>query len=51
MAASGLRMSVEQSLPLEASEVAIEGTAVRSRAKLATNVIRFNKSINLREYS
>jgi hypothetical protein len=49
MAASGLRMSIEQSLTLEASEIAIEGTAVRSGAKLATNIIRFNESVNLCE--
>ncbi len=49
MAAPGVRMSVEQSLALEASEIAIEGAAVRSGAKLATNVIRFSKSVNLRE--
>ena len=42
-------MSVEQPLTLEASEVAIEGAAVRSGAKLAANVIWFNKSVNLRE--
>ncbi len=49
MAASRVRMSVEQSLTLEASEIAIEGAAVRNGPKLATNVIRFNKSVNLRE--
>ena len=49
MAASRVRMSVEQSLTLEASEIAIEGAAVGSGAKLATNVIRFNESVNLRE--
>jgi hypothetical protein len=42
-------MSVEQSLTLEASEVAIEGAAVRNGTKLSTNVIRFKKSVNLRE--
>jgi hypothetical protein len=39
----------EQSLTLEASEVAIEGAAVRSGTKLSTNGIRFKKSVNLRE--
>jgi len=49
MAASRVRMSVQQSLILEASEIAVEGAAVRSGAKLAANVIWFNKSVNLRE--
>ena len=42
-------MSVEQSLALEASEIAIEGAAVRSGAKPNANVIRFKESVNLRE--
>jgi hypothetical protein len=42
-------MSIEQSLTPEASQVAIEGTAVWSGTKLSTNVIRFKKSVNLRE--
>jgi hypothetical protein len=49
MAAPGVRMSVEQSLTLEASEIAIEGAAVGSGAELSANVIRLNKSVNLRE--
>lgn len=49
MAASGVWMSVEQSLTPEASEIAIEGAAVRNGTKMAANVIRFNKSVNLRE--
>jgi hypothetical protein len=49
MAASGVWMSVEQSLTLEASEIAIEGAAVRSGTKMAANVIRFKESVNLRE--
>ncbi len=42
-------MSVEQPLTLEASEVAIEGAAVRNGSKLSTNGIRFKKSVYLRE--
>ncbi len=42
-------MAVEQSLVPEASEVAIERTAVRSRAKLNANIIRLSESVNLRE--
>jgi len=42
-------MSVEQSLTPESSEIAIQGAAVRNGPKLATNVIRFKKSVNLRE--
>lgn len=49
MAASRVRMSVEQSLTLEASEIAIEGAAVGNGMKLATDVIRFKESINLSE--
>ena len=49
MAASRIRMSVEQSLTLEASEIAIEGTAVRSGAKPNTHVVRFKEPVNVRE--
>ena len=49
MAASRIRMSVEQSLTLEASEIAIEGTAVRSGAKPTTHVVRFKEPVNMRE--
>ena len=49
MAASRIRMSVEQSLALEASEIAIEGTAVRSGAKPNTHVVRFKEPVNMRE--
>lgn len=50
MAASRVRMAVEQSLTPESSEIAIQGAAVRNGPKLATNVIRFKKSVNLGEY-
>lgn len=49
MAASGVWMSLDQSLSLEASEIAIEGAAVRNGMKMAANVIRSKESVNLRE--
>ena len=49
MTAPGVRMSVEQSLVLKASEIAIEGASVGSRTQLAANIIRLKKSVNLRE--
>ena len=49
MAASGIRMSVEQSLTPEASEVAIKGTAVRGGTKPTTNRVGSKESVNLRE--
>jgi hypothetical protein len=49
MAATGIRVSVEQSLTPEASEVAIKGTAVRGGAKPTANRVRFKESVNLRE--
>jgi len=42
-------MSVEQPLTPEASEIAIEGTAVRGGTKPTTNAVRFKESVNLRE--
>ena len=49
MAATGIRMSVEQSLTPETSEIAIKGTAVRGEAKPTTNAVRLKESVNLRE--
>ena len=47
MAAFRIRMSVEQSLTPEASEIAIKGTAVRSGAKPTTHVVRFKEPVNI----
>jgi hypothetical protein len=49
MGASRIRMSVEQSLTPEASEIAIKGTAVRSGAKPTTHVVRFKEPVKMRE--
>ena len=49
MAAPGIRMSVEQSLTPEASEIAVEGTPVRGGAKPSTHVVRFKEPVNVRE--
>jgi hypothetical protein len=49
MAASRIRMSVEQSLTPEACKIAIQGAAVRSGAKPSTNEVRFKEPVNVRE--
>lgn len=49
MAAPSVRISFEQTLTFEASEIAIEGATIRNGAKLNTNGIRLKESVKLRE--
>jgi len=49
MAAPGIWVSVEQSLTPEASEIAVERTAVRNGAEPSPHVVRFKEPVNVCE--